>query len=76
MKTKTKMLYRSIALILVISSLSLNSCEPPYCILCYDRHSLHWTPDLKICSDDREELKILYEEAEAKGYECDYQDND
>lgn len=75
MKTIKKMLYRILTIIVVLSGMFLNSCEPTYCAWCYERGTIHVDREIEICADDKEELLILIDEAEAMGYDCELKDS-
>ena len=72
---KYKINIKILAPLLLGSSLTLNSCEPPLCAYCYytgpflrildDR-------DIEICAEDAYELEELVWLTEEMGYRCEY----
>ena len=64
-----------LAPLLLGSSLTLNSCEPPLCAYCYDTGPILGVfddRDIEICADDTYELEELVWTAEDMGYRCEY----
>ena len=74
MRIKKKKLFRLISILIVISSLFLDSCEPPLCAWCYDNNPLSWGRDIEICAKDQGELDDLVRVSEAMGYDCEYKE--
>jgi hypothetical protein len=72
---KHKINYKILAPLLLLSSLCLNSCEPPLCAYCYDTGRLlriFDDRDIEICADDAYELEELVWLSEEMGYKCEY----
>jgi hypothetical protein len=72
---KYKINIKILASLLLGSSLTLNSCEPPLCAHCYDRGKLFNisdNKDIEICADDAYELEELVWLSEEMGYKCEY----
>jgi hypothetical protein len=72
---KNKINIKILAPLLLGSSLTLNSCEPPLCARCYDRGKLLRISDnknIEICADDAYELEELVWLSEEMGYHCEY----
>ena len=72
---KYKINIKILAPLLLGSSLTLNSCEPPLCAYCYDTGPflrVFDDRDIEICADDTYELEELVWTAEEMGYKCEY----
>jgi hypothetical protein len=72
---KYKINIKILAPLLLGSSLTLNSCEPPLCAYCYDTGPflrIFDDRDIEICADNTYELEELVCTAEEMGYRCEY----
>jgi len=72
---KHKINIKILAPLILGSSFTLNSCEPPLCAYCYDTGPLLRVfddRDIEICADNTYELEELVWTAEEMGYRCEY----
>jgi hypothetical protein len=70
-----KINFKILAPLLLLSSLGLNSCEPPLCAYCYDTRPILRVfddRDIEICAEDAYELEELVWLTEEMGYRCEY----
>jgi hypothetical protein len=70
-RKQNKFIGRILALLLIFSTLIINSCEPDYCASCYDVSGIIRNKAIVICADNLDDLYWLMDDSEALGYVCE-----